>query len=112
MLVTTLLGTLVALAAMAVPQALFAQRIDFRAMIKWLGWLTLLNLILNSLIVYFFAPALVGPLAGYWWLWATLAIDVVIGGVAASVSGDNGDNSSLFLASAMGSGATLLLILV
>lgn len=112
---TVVLGTILATAVMALPLFFVAGNArdsrDFAR--KWIGWMFLVNLILNSLIVYFFTPALLGPLAGYQWLWFTFIVDLIVGGALAMFLTDNdNDAAKVSVASAIGSGASLLLVFI
>lgn len=105
---TIVLGTIISMAFVCVPFLFVAEdvRDDLGFTGAWVFWMFVMNFVLNAIAVYFFTPALLGPLAGYQWLWLTLAVDVVIGFIIGSAG------KAVAIASAVGGLVGLVLTLV
>lgn len=104
MIGTILIGTIISMLALAVPLIFVRQdRYETGGTGRWLFWMLVVNLILNSLIVYFFTPALVGPFGGYQWLWFTLLVNAAIGFIFGATQNEYGHGGANQLASGTGS---------
>lgn len=90
---TVLISTLICVAVWFLPQLLSPSTVS--ESLPWLFASIVGNLLLNFLVVYVGLPAMLGPLAGYQFLWLPLALNACFAGVVWMFKSDSGDDGEV-----------------